>query len=85
MNSQTGEYIYKATALKYILQKFDAISQVRESGEHTRRVEEITIQNSQPISTIAKERGVSLEELRTLNPWILTDMLPAGTWHIIVE
>lgn len=85
MNSQTGKYVYKATALKYILQKFDRVSRVRESGEHTRHIQEVTLDATTSLVQIAEERDISLEEFRTLNPWILTDILPTGTWHIIVE
>lgn len=85
LNGETGNYIYRIVAIKYLMQNRwkilspDMLGQVFEIPETKTRVIDGPILD---LRIWSLNNDIDYQELRELNPWILGYSLPGGAWEV---
>lgn len=85
LNSETGNYIYRIVAIKYLMQNRwkllspEMLGQVFEAPETKTKIIDGPILD---LRIWCLENDIDYQELRELNPWILGYTLPGGAWEV---
>lgn len=86
MNAETSRYLFRILAIKEIMehpQKYKIFLNEKDFfrwPSFTRK----TVRSIEDLSQWAQENGSNLKMIKALNPWILGDSLPLGTWEVKV-
>lgn len=82
LNRETGNYLYRILGLKSVLSnptrygiKVNDLQFAHNAQPSTYRLVKVE-ENIDDLSEFAKEKGVSLQELKTWNPWLVANSLP---------
>lgn len=76
--AQTRKYVPKFIALTYLMTYYDAHNITKPETDRSMVMDTIRISGKTQLSAMAKKVGLSLSELRTLNPHLRSDMIPAS-------
>ncbi len=85
LNAETGNYIYRIVAIKYLMENRWKLFSAETLGEFFQTPETTTITLQWPINDLrvyCLEHDIDYQELRELNPWILSYVLPDGPWEV---
>lgn len=85
LNPETWNYIYRIVAIKYLMENRWRLFSTETLGDFFPLPQTRTETLQWPISDLrvwSLEHDVSYQELRDLNPWILTYVLPDGPWEV---
>ncbi len=85
LNSETGNYVYRVVAIKYLMQNRWQLFSPETLGDifQTPKTTLLTLQ--WPITDLrvyCLTNDIDYQELRELNPWILSYVLPDGPWEV---
>ena len=85
LNNETGNYLYRIIAIKYLMQNRWKIFSPEMLGDvfHTPDTKTKILQG--PILDLrvwCLDNDIDYQELRELNPWILSYSLPGGAWEV---
>lgn len=87
LNSETGNYIYRIVAIKYLMQNRWQLFSLETLGDVFQTPSTTTLTLQGPITDLrvyCLEHDIDYQELRELNPWILSYVLPDGPWEVKV-
>lgn len=85
LNRETGNYIYRIVAIKYLMQNRwkllspEMLGQVFEAPETKTKIIDGPVLD---LRIWCLENDIDYQELRELNPWILGYTLPGGAWEV---
>lgn len=85
LNAETGNYIYRTIAIKYLMENRWKILSPEMLGQVFELPEMKTKIIDGPVLDLriwCLENDVDYQELRELNPWILGYTLPGGAWDV---
>lgn len=87
LNSETGNYIYRIVAIKYLMQNRWQLFSPETLGDIFQIPNTTTLTLQGPITDLrvyCLAHDIDYQELRELNPWILSYVLPDGPWEVKV-
>lgn len=85
LNQETSRYVFKILSIKYILENIDEIYwKDFVSLDNKIQVKEILVEWDKNLLEIAKNYWITYQDIKDLNPWILTEYLPEWLWKIKV-
>lgn len=86
LNSETSRYLFRILAIKYVMR--DPVSYGYDLGESDYfvwpKTVTVTAGAIADLAGWAKTNGTNLRSVKELNPWIVGEKLPAGSWQIEV-
>lgn len=83
LNDETGDYLYRIMAIKYLMRAGPAIFSKSEMAASGRGAATVTAQGPvDDLAAWAHGRSLPYAQLRDLNPWIRGNRLPEGTWTL---
>ncbi len=85
LNSETGNYIYRIVAIKYLMENRWRLFSAETLGDFFSLPSTHTQILQGPITDLrvwCLEHDIDYQELRELNPWILSYVLPDGPWEV---
>lgn len=85
LNSETGNYIYRVVAIKYLMQNRWQLFSPETLGDIFQVPNTTTLTLQGPIADLrvyCLAHDIDYQELRELNPWILSYVLPDGPWDV---
>jgi membrane-bound lytic murein transglycosylase D len=85
LNNETGNYMYRIVAIKYLMQNRWKILSPEMLGQVFEVPETKTKIIDGPVLDLriwCLENDIDYQELRELNPWILGYTLPGGAWEV---
>ncbi len=85
LNDETGEYVYRIIAIKYLMQNRWKLFSPELLGQVFETPETKNVVLNGPILDLrvwAFDNDIDYQELRELNPWILGYTLPGGAWEV---
>ncbi len=81
MNEQTWRYVFRATAVKYALKDFQKFVDIKNlTKEMNSQTKKVQVGSIEDIAAWSIENSYKLNDLKELNPWILTNQLPDWEW-----
>lgn len=86
LNNETSRYIFRILAFKEVFENLTTYFVPSKWGNQYQipSFTEITVEQIPDLAAWAASRGYTYLELRTLNPWIRKNALPAGKWTLKV-
>ncbi len=85
LNDETGSYIYRIVAIKYLMQNRWKLFSPELLGTVFQGPETKKVTLTGPILDLREyslKNDIDYQELRELNPWILGYTLPSGPWEV---
>ncbi len=85
LNPETGNYVYRVVAIKYLMENRWKLFSAETLGDFFQVPLTKTETLQGPISDLrvwCLEHDIDYQELRELNPWILSYVLPDGPWEV---
>lgn len=85
LNKETGNYLYRIVAIKYLMQNRWKIISPEMLGQVFEIPETKTMTLDGPILDLriwCLNNEIDYQELRELNPWVLGYTLPGGAWEV---
>ncbi len=86
LNKETSRYLFRILAIKEIMEHPEKYGYELKSKDHFRwpKYEVKMVEAIENLVTWAKENGTTIRAIKEINPWILGDSLPDGSWTIKV-
>lgn len=84
LNSETANYLFRIIAIKQIMEKPEAYGYRLQKDDYFYwpSFDYITTDKIADIATWARENNTTLRAIKELNPWIISNSLPTGTWRL---
>ncbi len=86
LNKETARYIYKIIAVKEVMENYDKYDfpALKSSHYHEERLKQLHIDSAVvDLRALARENGISLDQIKKYNPWIKGDKLTSEERYVL--
>ncbi len=84
LNDETSRFVFRIVALKQIMSHYKSYGFDLQEKDFYKPadVRTVTVKYLQNLAAWARQQGTDLKEVKYLNPWLISDAVPLGTWSV---